>query len=75
MTLAITHARLLTGRSLRTLWRLPAYLLFTLVQPMVWLLLFGQLFRRIGDLPGFGGNYLAYLTPGVVVMTAMMSAG
>jgi ABC-2 type transport system permease protein len=76
VTLALTHARLLTGRSLRTLSRQPAYLLFTLVQPMVWLLLFGQLFRRIAELPGFGGgNYLDYLTPGVVVMTAMMSAG
>ena len=75
MTLALTHARLLTGRSLRTLSRQPAYLLFTLVQPMVWLLLFGQLFRRIAELPGFGGNYLDYLTPGVVIMTAMMSAG
>ena len=75
MTAALTHARLLSGRSLRTLSRQPAYLLFTLVQPMVWLLLFGQLFRRIAELPGFGGNYLDYLTPGVVVMTAMMSAG
>ncbi|WP_433306329.1 ABC transporter permease [Actinoplanes sp. CA-030573] len=76
MTLALTHARMLTGRSLRTLSRQPAYLLFTLVQPMVWLLLFGQLFRSIAQLPGFGGgNYLDYLTPGVVVMTAMMSAG
>src|SRR6266536_2797800 len=75
MTATITHARLLTGRSLRTLSRQPAYLLFTLVQPMVWLLLFGQLFRRIADLPGFGGDYLTYLTPGVVVMTAMMTAG
>lgn len=76
MTLALTHARLLTGRSLRTLSRQPAYLLFTLVQPMIWLLLFGQLFRRVAELPGFGGgNYLDYLTPGVVIMTAMMSAG
>ena len=75
MTAVLTHSRLLTGRSLRTLSRQPAYLLFTLVQPMIWLLLFGQLFRRIAELPGFGGNYLAYLTPGVVVMTAMMSAG
>jgi ABC-2 type transport system permease protein len=76
MTAALTHARLLSGRSLRTLSRQPAYLLFTLVQPMVWLLLFGQLFRRVAELPGFGGgNYLDYLTPGVVVMTAMMSAG
>lgn len=75
MTAALTHARLLSGRSLRTLSRQPAYLLFTLVQPMVWLLLFGQLFRRVAELPGFEGNYLDYLTPGVVVMTAMMSAG
>ena len=75
MTATLTHARLLSGRSLRTLSRQPAYLLFTLVQPMVWLLLFGQLFRRVAELPGFGGNYLDYLTPGVVVMTAMMSAG
>jgi ABC-2 type transport system permease protein len=75
MTLTLTHARLLTGRSLRTLSRQPAYLLFTLVQPMVWLLMFGQLFRRVAELPGFGGNYLDYLTPGVVVMTAMMTAG
>jgi ABC-2 type transport system permease protein len=75
MTLALTQTRLLTGRSLRTLSRQPAYLLFTLVQPMVWLLLFGQLFRRVAELPGFGGNYLDYLTPGVVVMTAMMTAG
>lgn len=73
---ALTHARLLSGRSLRTLSRQPAYLLFTLVQPMLWLLLFGQLFRRVADLPGFGAaDYLSYLTPGVVVMTAMMSAG
>lgn len=75
MTSALTHTGLLSGRSLRTLSRQPAYLLFTLVQPMVWLLLFGQLFRRVTELPGFGGNYLDYLTPGVVVMTAMMSAG
>jgi ABC-2 type transport system permease protein len=76
VTLALTHARLLTGRSLRTLSRQPAYLLFTLVQPMIWLLLFGQLFHRVAELPGFGGgNYLDYLTPGVVIMTAMMSAG
>jgi len=40
------------------------------------LLLFGQLFQRVADLPGFDhGSYLAYLTPGVVVMTAMSTAG
>jgi ABC-2 type transport system permease protein len=66
---------LLTGRSLRTLSRQPMYLAFNLIQPMIWLLLFGQLFKRLADLPGFTGSYLEYLTPGVVVMTAMWSAG
>ncbi|PXY20718.1 ABC transporter permease [Prauserella muralis] len=76
MTTFVTHSGLLTLRSLRSLLRMPAYLLFTLVQPMVWLLLFGQLFQRVAELPGFGGgSYLEYLTPGVIVMTAMMSAG
>lgn len=76
MSTFVAHSGYLTVRSLRTLMREPAYLAFTLVQPMVWLLLFGQLFERIADLPGFGsGSYLEYLTPGVIVMTAMMSAG
>lgn len=76
MSTAVMHAGLITGRSLRTLWRQPVYLAFTLIQPMIWLLLFGQLFKQIAQLPGFGTtSYIAYLTPGVVVMTAMMSAG
>jgi ABC-2 type transport system permease protein len=66
---------LLTGRSLRALSRQPMYLAFNLIQPMIWLLLFGQLFKRLADLPGFTGSYVEYLTPGVVVMTAMWSAG
>ncbi|WP_020669029.1 ABC transporter permease [Amycolatopsis nigrescens] len=76
MTTLVSHSGLLTLRALRTVSRQPAYLLFTLVQPMVWLLLFGQLFKRIAELPGFGAeSYIAYLTPGVIVMTAMMTAG
>lgn len=76
MTTLVAHSGLLTVRGLRTLSRQPAYLAFTLVQPMVWLLLFGQLFQRVAELPGFGAtSYLEYLTPGVIIMTAMMSAG
>ncbi|MPZ53812.1 MAG: ABC transporter permease subunit, partial [Acidimicrobiia bacterium] len=75
MTTAIKHSAYLTGRSLRFLRREPVYLAFTLLQPMVWLLLFSQLFERVVDIPGFGNQpYIAYLTPGVVVMTALMSA-
>ena len=44
---------------------------------MIWLLLFGALFKRVIDIPGYqgGGSYIEYLTPGVVVMTAINSAG
>jgi ABC-2 type transport system permease protein len=75
MSTTIQHSVYLTGRMLRILQREPVYLVFTLLQPMVWLLLFSQLFERIVDVPGFGDvSYIAYLTPGVIVMTALMSA-
>ncbi|HVT19847.1 MAG TPA: ABC transporter permease [Mycobacteriales bacterium] len=70
---------LLTGRALRTLLRNPAVVAFTLIQPVIWLLLFGQLFRSVVHLPGFhtgaGTSYLAFLTPGVIAMTALFSSG
>jgi ABC-2 type transport system permease protein len=43
---------------------------------MIWLLLFGQLFKRVVEIPGFaGGSYIDFLTPGVVVMTVLFSSG
>jgi len=76
--LLVRHSAYLTGRALRTLLRQPAYLLITLVQPVIWLLLFGQLFRNVVHIPGFtqhSGSYLEFITPGVVVMTALFSSG
>lgn len=50
--------------------------MIVLIQPMIWLLLFAQLFRRIADIPGFAaGTYIDFLKPGVVVMTVLFSAG
>ena len=61
---------------MRALLRQPWYVVITLVQPIIWLLLFGQMFSRFADFPGFGApNYVDYLTPGVVVMTALYSTG
>jgi len=63
-------------RHLRELWRQPWYVAVTLVQPVIWLLLFGALFKRVVEIPGFGGgDYVEFLTPGIVVMTALFSAG
>jgi len=72
------HSAYLTGRSVRTFLRQPAYAAITLVQPIIWLLLFGQLFRSVVHIPGFdegSDNYLEFLTPGVVMMTALFSSG
>jgi ABC-2 type transport system permease protein len=64
----------LTARTLRNLARQPIWIVVMIVQPMFWLLLYSQLFRRITDLPGFGTtSYIDYLTPGVAVMTAFFS--
>ena len=71
------HGALLTVRGVRTLMRQPAYAAITLVQPVIWLLLFGQLFKSVIDIPGFGPgeSYLEFITPGVIVMTALFSSG
>ncbi len=61
-------------RNLRLLRRQPIWIFFMLVQPMFWLLLYSQLFRRVTDLGGFGtSSYIDYLTPGIAVMTAFFS--
>jgi ABC-2 type transport system permease protein len=63
----------LTGRKLRALIRQPVVLAMGVIQPVIWLFLFGEMFRKIIDIPGFGyqGSYLAYLVPGIVAMNAM----
>jgi len=65
----------LTIPKLQVFVRQPAYLIITLIQPVIWLFLFGNLFRRVTELPGFGGavSYLDYLVPGIVVMSALSS--
>lgn len=76
MTKVIVHSLYMTHRNIMNLLRQPAWIFISLVQPVVWLLLYGQLFRRIVEIPGFGaGSYMDFLTPGVVVMTALFSAG
>lgn len=72
----LTHTLLLTGRQLRWAIRMPAFLVMNLVQPVIWLLLFGQLFKSVIEIPGFGvgQSYLEYLTPGVVMMLALFGS-
>lgn len=76
MTVFFRHCWYLTLRQLRRLWRQPWYIALTLVQPVIWLLIFGQLFRRVVEIPGFGaGSYIDFLAPGIVIMSALFSSG
>lgn len=72
----IGHTWYVTLRHIYTLWRQPWFLGITLVQPAVWLVLFGQLFHRVAEIPGFNaGSYVTFLAPGVVAMSALASNG
>ncbi len=72
----VAHTGFITGRWLRASYRQPALIAFTLIQPAIWLLLFGQLFQGVVKIPGFeDSSYIAFLTPGIVMMTALMNSG
>jgi len=71
----VTHTAWMTGRQLKAITRQPAYIVIMLIQPVIWLFLFGSLFRKVVELPGFGApSYLDYLVPGVVVMSALSAS-
>jgi ABC-2 type transport system permease protein len=75
MTLLI-HSLLMMQRLLRNLLRQPWWVVFSLVQPIIWLMLYGQLFKRVVELPGFNANsYISFVTPGVVIMSALFAGG
>jgi ABC-2 type transport system permease protein len=76
MSNALADSWFMTVRHLRNLFRQPAWIAISLIQPVVWLLLYGALFRKIVEIPGFGSDsYIDFLTPGIVVMTCLFSAG
>jgi ABC-2 type transport system permease protein len=74
---AIAQTTWITGRHLRYLVRQPWFVMMALIQPVIWLLLFGALFKSVTEIPGFttAATYLDYLVPGVLVMTALFSCG
>ena len=76
MSSTVTHSWFMTTRHLRNLARQPWWIAITLVQPVIWLLLFGAVFKATADIPGFAADsYVDYLTPGIVVMTAAFAGG
>jgi ABC-2 type transport system permease protein len=46
----------------------------SLIQPVIWIALFGQVFGSLGALPQFGSSgYIEYLVPGILMMTVLYS--
>ncbi len=64
-------------RSLKKLVRNPILLFFSLFQPIIFLVLFTQLFSELSNFPGFlppGVSYLEFATAGILLQNAFGSA-
>jgi ABC-2 type transport system permease protein len=62
-------------RLVRQTQRMPVFLLLAIVQPVLWVGIFGQLFRRVTSIPGFGeSSYTQFLAPGIAMMTALFGS-
>lgn len=74
LTGAVSDTIAMTGRNVRRLMRAPDQVVFTLLSPIMFTLLFRYVFggavRGLGDL-----NYVNYLIPGIAVQTAIFTAG
>ncbi|WP_235921590.1 ABC transporter permease [Lentzea tibetensis] len=71
-----TQLMVLTGRSLRKFFNTPALIFFSILQPLIMLTLFSQIFSSITSTANFapGMTYVNYLLPAILVNTAMQSS-
>src|SRR4051794_41455275 len=67
---AANDAWVMTWRNITVWRRVPAYLVFTIVQPMIFTLLFRYVFGGAIPTHGIPGGYVNFLIPGVIGQTA-----
>jgi ABC transporter DrrB family efflux protein len=67
---SVNDTWVLTKRNLTVWARVPAYLVFTVVQPTIFTLLFRYVFGGAIPTVGFPGGYVDYMLPGVIGQTA-----
>lgn len=60
----------MVARQLRNLMRQPIWVVMMVVQPMIWLVLYGQLFKNVGAQGPISGSYVEFLAPGIICMNA-----
>ena len=65
------------GRNIARSVRAPMLLAISLLQPVIWLALFSQTFRGLGDVAQFRAqgyrDYLSFFTPGMVVLSMLFT--
>ena len=73
-----TATRLLARRNVVKTLRSPAFVSFSLLQPLVWLVLFSQTFRGLSDSPQFQQagyrSYLEFVVPAMMVLSVLFTA-
>ena len=74
MSRVTAHTWYMIGRQTRNLLRQPIWIALLLIQPMIWLLLYGQLFKNIARDPAFQTSYIEFQTPGIIVKNAFFGA-
>jgi ABC-2 type transport system permease protein len=75
VTAAIADTWYLFLKYSRITLRMPMWTVFGLVQPLIWLVIFGQLFSHFARMAGFpASSYLDFLAPGIVVMTVLFGS-
>jgi len=63
------------GRLVRAFVRTPFWILIYSIQPLIWLLLFTQIFQSITVLPGFStSSYVQFFAPGLIVTLAVFNS-
>ncbi len=73
---AITHTAIITGRNNMRVLRIPSLILFSTVQPVMFLLLFNIVFGGAitTGTPAGSDQYINWLMPGILVQTAVFGA-
>lgn len=71
---AVNDVLVITGRNLIRYKRIPQLLVFSTVQPVMFLLLFNYVFGGALTLTGYEGEYINFLLPGILLQSALFGS-
>jgi len=71
---AVKDTFAIVGRNLTTIYRLPQLLVFSTIQPVIFVLMFRYVFGGAINIPGLTVPYVDYLMPGIFAQTVAFGA-